>query len=82
MQASEAFASDGGGSLRRTVLEGEHPPLADLVFEVLDFSPDWDWAAGNAKLLLTGSILPGAVGDAHHRSLFIKFDDVEVSAAG
>ncbi len=46
--------------------------------QVLDFTPEWDYTAGGSKLLLTGSVLPGARTEAHTRPLFIKFDQTEV----
>ena len=49
--------------------------------QVLDFTPEWDYTAGGSKLLLTGSVLPGARTEAHTRPLFIKFDQTEVRAA-
>ena len=48
---------------------------------MLDFTPEWDYMAGGSKLLLTGSVLPGARTEAHTRPLFIKFDQTEVRAA-
>ena len=46
--------------------------------QVLDFTPEWDYTAGGTKLLLTGSVLPGARTEAHTRPLYIKFDQTEV----
>ena len=46
--------------------------------QVLDFTPEWDYMAGGTKLLLTGSVLPGARTEAHTRPLYIKFDQTEV----
>ncbi len=34
--------------------------------------------AGGTKLLLTGSVLPGARTEAHTRPLYIQFDQTEV----
>ena len=48
---------------------------------MLDFTPEWDCTAGGSKLLLTGSVLPGARTEAHTRPLFIKFDQTEVCCA-
>ena len=46
--------------------------------QVLDFTPEWDYTAGGTKLLLTGSVLPGARTEAHTRPLYIKFDQTQV----
>jgi len=50
--------------------------------QVLDFTPEWDYMAGGTKLLLTGSVLPGARTEAHTRPLYIKFDETEVLLTG
>lgn len=50
-----------------------------IVFEVVDFSPEWDFASGGAKLILTGGITNDTDADnARIRPLYLKFDETEV----
>ena len=66
---------------KKTPLSAGDSAICDIVHngeQVLDFTPEWDYTAGGTKLLLTGSVLPGARTEAHTRPLYIKFDQTEV----
>lgn len=63
------------------MLDLQQPAPSEVAFQVLDFSPEWDWSCGSAKLLLTGSILAGAQPNATQQPLFIMFDGIEVRPA-
>lgn len=51
---------------------------AQSAFRVTDYAPDWDFTGGGAKLLLTGSLLPGAPLAAQRGPLFLLFNQTEV----
>ena len=78
MQAVRASQIPSSGAVSLSVPDAEHPPPSELAFEVLDFSPEWDWPCGSTKLLLTGSILASTHPDTAHLPLFIMFDGTQV----
>lgn len=49
---------------------------AGVVFEVVDYAPDWDTSAGGAKLLLT--VQEGEGPSRRRKPLFVQFGDQEV----
>lgn len=84
-QRSAGVASTGGGGgdgfsgAEDEVAQGPAGERARLsAFRVTDFSPEWDSTAGGAKMILTGSLLPGAPLEAQRGPLFLLFDQTEV----
>lgn len=84
-QRSAGVASTGGGcggGLSGAEDEVAQGPAGERArpsaFRVTDFSPEWDSTAGGAKMILTGSLLPGAPLEAQRGPLFLLFDQTEV----
>ena len=78
MHATAAVSRPFSRAEHGTMLDSQQPAPSEVAFQILDFSPEWDWSCGSAKLLLTGSILAGAQPNANQQPLFIMFDGIEV----
>ena len=51
-----------------------------LPFEILDFTPDWDFCSGGAKLMVACSFSPHAQLDVSNAQLHVMFDREQVLA--
>lgn len=72
--------SSAANSLDGSAVSQQASPAgaAQSAFRVTDYSPEWDSTTGGAKLLLTGSLLPGAPMAAQRGPLYLLFDQMEV----